>query len=91
MSDFYSDTPIHKLTLSLRPEGCLIANPELAEQIRRLPEVFRVESNAAKMEIAVWFVEPAEGLLAAINNALKSHGCDIVAGRVRRPDHAGHR
>lgn len=83
MSDFHSETPIHRLTLSLRPEGCLIADPELAEQIRALPQVLRVATDADRMEITVWFAEPAEGLLAAIHQPLQMRGCTVAASRVR--------
>jgi ubiquinone biosynthesis protein UbiJ len=83
MNEFHTQTGIHKLTLSLRPETCLVADPDLPSRLRQLAGVLRVEVHSHAMEVTVWFAEPAEGLLAAIHAELKRFGCNIAAGRVQ--------
>ena len=42
-----------------------------ADEIRRLPSVLRVRTDASRQEIEIVFKQPADGLLRQVNDALR--------------------
>lgn len=76
-------TELHRLNLLLRHHTCPGYDSDVAEKIRRLPGVLRVEANADRHEIDIWFRHPTPGLFGEINEALRSFGCQIAAGELR--------
>jgi hypothetical protein len=76
-------TELHRLNLFLRHHTCPGYDLEVAEKIRHLPGVLRVEANADRHEIDIWFKHPTAGLFGEINETLKSFGCQIATGEVR--------
>jgi len=69
------------LKLSVRDNS----DPEYLElaagQIRRLPRVVRVRTDARFGQIEIVFQHPATGLLRQIHSALQAAHCSIVSGK----------
>ncbi len=71
------------MRLTLREDSEADFLERAADQIRRLPSVLRVRTNAARQEIEIVFKQPAEGLLRQVNDALKSVGTEMTASKAR--------
>jgi hypothetical protein len=73
---------VRKLSLTLQPDSSVVVDREMADAIRALPGVLRVELKPHRHEIEIWFKFPTLGLMYQIRTALKDFQCDVVTGQL---------
>ena len=69
------------MRFTLRDESETDFLERAGDELRRLPGVLRVHTNAARQEIEIVFKQPAEDLLRQVNDALKSVSAEMMASR----------
>ena len=83
MNDESHRSEVAMMRFTLRAENETDFLERAAEEIRQLPSVLRVRTNAARQEIEIVFKQPAEGLLGQVNDALKSVTAGMTTSKVR--------
>jgi len=83
MNDESCGSEVAMMRFTLRNESETDFLERAADEIRQLPGVLRVRTNAVRQEIEIVFNQPAEGLLRRVNDALKSVGTEMTASRMR--------
>ena len=71
------------MRLTLREDNEMEFLERAAQEVRRLPCVLRVRTNAVRQEIEIVFKEPAAGFLRQVNDALKSVGSEMTTSKMR--------
>ncbi len=56
---------------------------DVAEEVRQLHHVQRVQPHPERHEIEIWAGFPAEGLLREIIEVVRGFCCDVAASRIR--------
>jgi hypothetical protein len=73
---------VRKLSLTLQPDSSVVVDREMADTIRALPGVMRVELSPCRHLIDIWFKFPSLGLMYQIRTALKAFDCEVVSGQL---------
>ncbi len=71
------------LKLFLRHLCPQCSETEVAEEVRHLHHVQRVQPHPERHEIEIWAGFPAEGLFREIMDVVRSFCCDVAASHVR--------
>ena len=77
------ESGVGMMRLTLREDNEMEFLERAAQEVRRLPCVLRVRTNAARQEMEIVFKEPAAGFLRQVNDALKSVGSEMTTSKMR--------
>ncbi|HUI07271.1 MAG TPA: hypothetical protein VL486_09735 [Verrucomicrobiae bacterium] len=83
MNDESRQSEVAMMRFTLREDSGTDFLERAAAEIRQLPSVLRVRTDAARQEIEIVFKQPVDGLLRQVNDVLKSVSAEMTTTRMR--------